>query len=208
MCMGGGNSASNAALQQQQQQQGTINSNISQINSAFSNRQGQYNDYLNALNKSYQTQLNLQQSQSSRGLKFAMARSGMTGGSVAADQGAELKREMGQGTVTASEQAQAKLAALQSSDQASKNQMVSLAESGANIGNAAAQTSTALQANINNAQSALGPDTLGNAFGGIANTVNSINTAAASRMGLRAAQSYANPFSNSSGTNSGYSGMP
>jgi hypothetical protein len=203
MCFGGGN-ASQAATQQQEQQNAEVSSNIAGINSAFANRQGQYNDYLNALNKSYQTQLNYQQASASRGLKFALARGGMTGSSVAADQGAELQREMGQAQVTSEEQAQAKLAGLQSSDLASKQQMISLAESGANIGNAAQQTATALQSNIQGAQTNLGPNTLGQMFGGITNTVNNMNTAASTRMGLRAAQAYTNPFSNSAATNSGY----
>jgi hypothetical protein len=203
MCFGTGN-ASQAATQQQEQQNATTAASISSINSAFANRQSQYNDYLNALNKSYQTQLNYQQAQSSRGLKFALARGGMTGSSVAADQGAELQREMGQAQVTAEQQAQAKLASLQSSDLASKQQMISLAESGANIGNAAEQTATALQANLQGAQTALGPNTLGQMFGGITNTVNNMNTAAATRMGLRAAQAYTSPFTNSASTSSGY----
>lgn len=198
MCMSTSNAAAQAQQQQQQQQQ-AINSQIQQINSAFANRQSQYNNYLTALNQSYQTQLNLQQSQASRGLKFALARNGMTGSSVAADQGAELQRENAQGQITAEEQAQAKLAGLESSDVATKNQMISLAEAGGNIGNAAQQTATALQANIQNAQQNLGPNTLGQVFGGVSNTVNSLNTGAQQRLGFRAA--YANPFTSAtSGT--------
>lgn len=206
MCFGSNNSATQAATQQAQTQQADINNSIGQINAAFANRQGQYNNYLSALNSSYQQQLNLQQADASRGLKFALARSGMTGGSVAADQGGVLQREMGQGTLTAAEQAQAKLAGLQSSDVASRQQQIALAESGANIGNAGAQTATALQANLNSAQSNLGPDTLGNVFGGITNTVSAMNTAAQTRLGLRAAQSYTNPFSNAANTNAGFGG--
>ena len=205
MCGSTGNAA-DAAAAQQADQQAAVQNSISQINSAFAGRQAQYNDYLSALNKSYQTQLNLQQAQSSRSLKFALARGGLTGSSVAADQGAELQREMGQGTVNAEQQAQAKLASLQSADVASKQQEIALAESGANIGNANQQTATALQANLNNAQANLGSDTLGNAFGGITNTINNYNTAAQTRLGLRAAQAYTNPFSNSSTTNAGFTG--
>jgi len=206
MCMKPDNSASNAALQQQKDQQANIDRNVSAINDAFANRQGQYDNYLSALRKSYGTQLDVQQAQAGRGLKFALARGGLTGGSAAASQGAELQREEGQARVGAEEQAQAKLAGLQSSDVASKQQMISLAESGANVGNAAQQTATALAANLNNAEGALAPNTLGQMFGGVTNTITGMNTAAAQRMGLRAAQAYANPFSNSTTTNSGFSG--
>jgi hypothetical protein len=207
MCYGGGsNSATQQAEQQQQEQTQAVSQNVAAINSAFAGRQQQYSNYLGALNQSYQQQLNLQQSQAARQLKFSLARGGLTGSSVAADQGGELQREMGQGQITAEEQAQGKLASLESADAAEKQQMISLASSGANIGNAAQQTATALQSNIQNAQSALGPNTLGQVFGGISNVSNSMNTAAATRLGLRAAQAYANPFSQGSNTNAGFSG--
>lgn len=204
MCFGGGNNAAAAATKQQADQQQNINSNVSAINNAFQGRQGQYNDYLGALNKSYQTQLDLQQQNASRGLKFSLARNGQTGGSVAADQGGELQKEMAQGQITAEQQAQAKLAGLKSSDQAEKQQLISLAQSGANIGNAGMQTADSLQANLEGAQKDLGPNTLGNIFGGVANTIDKYNTAAQSRLGLRAAQSYTGAFSNNTGTNAGY----
>lgn len=204
MCYGSSNKATTAATQQQADQQSSINQNVASINSAFAGRQSQYDSYLGALNTSYQSQLNLQDQTASRNLKFALARNGQTGGSVAADQGGELQKEMGQGEVTAQEQAQGKLAGLESADQAEKQQMISLAQSGANIGNAGEQVATSLQANLGNAQSALGPDTLGNIFGGISNTITGYNTAAQSRLGLKAAQAYTGPFSNNATTNAGY----
>jgi|GEM_PF-4174839 len=206
MCMSSGSSAATQAAQQASTQQANIEQNTAAINGAFANRQQQYGSYLSALNSSYQTQLNQQQANSSRQLKFAMARGGLTGSSVSADQGAELQREMGQGQLTAEEQAQAKLAGLESSDVAEKQQMLSLAQSGSNIGDAAQQTATALQANLSNAQSALAPNSLGNVFGNLTNTITGMNTAAASRLGLKQAQAYTGAFSNSTSTNSGFAG--
>lgn len=205
MCYGGNNAAATAQTQQAQQQQ-SINSNVSAINNAFQGRQGQYNDYLSALNSSYQTQLNQQQADASRGLKFSLARNGQTGGSVAADQGGELQKEMGQGQITAEQQAQGKVAALQSSDQAEKQQLISLAQSGANIGNAGEQVADSLNANLQGAQANLGPNTLGQIFGGVTNSISNYNTAAQSRLGLKAAQAYTGAFSNSTSTNAGYKG--
>ena len=208
MCFPSSNSATQAAQTQASNQQATIAGSIANINAAYGNRQSQYDSYLKALNTSYQQQLNTQQAAASRGLKFSLARGGLTGSSVAANQGAELQKEMGQGTLTAAEQAQAKLAGLQSSDIASKEQMMSLATSGAQIGNAGQQMGTMLQANLNNAQSALAPNTLGNVFGGITGVASNMNTAAQTRLGLRAAQAYANPFSNATSTAGGYGGGP
>jgi hypothetical protein len=82
--------------------------------------------------------------------------------------------------------------------------MLSLAESGANIGNAAEQTASALSANLANAQQNLGPNTLSNVFGNLTNTTNQMNTNAQTRMGLKAAQAYTGAFSNNATTNSGY----
>lgn len=206
MCFGGGGNAAAAAAQQQANQQQNINQNVNSINDAFQGRQGQYNDYLKALNTSYQSQLATQQGDASRGLKFALARNGQTGGSVAADQGGELQKEEGQGEITAAQQAQAKLAGLKSSDQAERQQLISLAQSGANVGNAGLQTADALSANLEGAQKELGPNTLGNIFGGVANSISGYNTAAQQRLGLRAAQAYTGPFSNSTSTNAGYTG--
>lgn len=206
MGFGSTNKASTAATQQQAVQQQQINSNVSAINNAFQGRQGQYDDYLKALNTSYSTQLNQQQADASRGLKFSLARNGQTGGSVAADQGGELQKEMGQGQITAEQQAQAKLAGLKSSDQAEKQQLISLAQSGANIGNAGQQVADSLSSNLEGAQSNLGPNTLGNIFGGVSNSISNYNTAAQARLGLRAAQSYTGAFSNSTSTNAGYKG--
>src|ERR1700690_2298496 len=131
MCYGSSNNPTQQAQQQQEQQQQNINSNVTAINNAFQGRQSQYNDYLGALNKSYQTQLGTQQADASRGLKFSLARNGQTGGSVAADQGGELQKEMAQGQITADQQAQGKLAGLESSDSAEKQQLISLAQSNA-----------------------------------------------------------------------------
>ncbi len=198
--------AAATAANQATQQQDAINQSVQGINAAFANRQAQYSNYLGAINTSYQTQLAQQQASASRQLKFSLARGGLTGSSVAANQGGELQREMGQGQVTAQEQAQAKLASLQSSDQATKDQAISLAESGASTGNAAQQTATQLSANLQGAQQNLGPNTLGSVFGGLTNTYTSMNNAAQARLGLRAAQAYTNPFSNTASTASGYGG--
>lgn len=203
MCGGGGN-ATAAAQQQEQERQAQIASTVDTINKAFAGRTSQYNTYLDALRKSYGTQLNYQQANAQRNLKFSLARAGLTGGSVAADQGGELTREAGAARIGAEQQAQAKTAALQSSDEATRQQMISLAQSGASIGEPGIQTANMLAANLGNAQANLAPDTLGNVFGGVTNSINAYNTAAQTRLGLRAAQAYTGAFSNAPTTNAGY----
>lgn len=197
MCGGGGN-ATAAAQQQEAQRQAAIATNVNGINSAFANRQPQYQQYLGATRNLYQTELGRQQGIASRNLKFATARSGLTGSSVSADQGNELGREMAAGTLQAEQKSQGALSQLQSQDQAERLQMISLAQSGADIGNSATQTADALRANLGTAMSSQTASGLGDVFGGITNSVTNTQNAAMTRRGLQAANAYANPFTRGS----------
>jgi hypothetical protein len=183
MCGGGGNAAA-AAQQQEAQRQAEISSNVNSINSAFTNRAPQYSQYLDATRKLYQTEVGRQQGIASRNLKFALARNGQTGGSVAADQGNELGREMAQGTIQAEQKAQGDLTKLQSQDQAQRLQMISLAQSGADIGNAATQTADALRANLGSAMAGSTANTVGDVFGNLSKNYENFQTAAMTRKGL------------------------
>lgn len=189
MCGGGGN-ASAAAQQQENQRQAQIGQSVNQINSAFANRQPQYDQYLNATRNLYQTEVGRQQGIASRNLKFALARNGQTGGSVAADQGDELGREMAQGTIQAEQKAQGSLSSLQNQDNAERLQMISLAQSGADIGNAATQTSDALRANLGSAMAGQTANSVGDVFGGITKDLNNFQTAAMTRKGLNNSNQY------------------
>src|ERR1700740_3316319 len=101
MCMGGSDKATQAAQQQETDRQNKINANIASINGAFSNRAPEYANFKTALQQQYQTELNRQQAIAGRNNKFALARSGLTGGSAAVDAGRLLGQEEAQGTVTA-----------------------------------------------------------------------------------------------------------
>lgn len=185
MCGGGGN-ASAAAQQQEAAREATISGNVKDINSAFGNRSGQYADYAKALQGQYETELNRQQAIAARNLKFSNARSGVTGGSTAVDQGALLGQETAAGTLKAQQAVGSATAGLQAKDEATRQQMISLAQSGGDIGNAATQTANALQANIGNAQQTNVEQGLGDVFGGITANVTAQQNAAALRSGIYA----------------------
>ena len=185
MCMGGGgDSASKAAAAQEAQRQQTISDNVTAINSAYANRGAQYSDYQNALQQQYATELNRQQATAARNLKFALARGGLTGGSAATDQGKLLGQETAQGTLAAQQQVQGAVSNLKAKDEATRQQMISLAQSGGDIGNAKA---------VNVEQG------LGDVFGGISKNIEAQNNAAALRKGISTGSAYANPFSRTSG---------
>lgn len=189
MCGGGGNAAA-AAQQQEAQRQATISQNVNAIDSSFANRAPQYGQYLAATRNLYQTELGRQQQIAARGQKFALARSGLTGSSVAADQGNELGREMAQGSIAAEQKAQSGLANLQSQDNAERLQLISLAQSGADIGNAAQQSTDALRANLGSAMAGSTASGLGDIFGGVTQSVNNFNNAAAARKGVNNSNQY------------------
>lgn len=190
MC-GSSNQASRQAAAQQQQTQNQINSNVAGINSAFAGRGQEYSDYQKALEGQYQTELNRQQAIATRNSKFATARNGLSGGSAAVDAGTMLGQEEAQGTVNAQQQVQSAVAKLEANDQATKQQMISMAQAGGNIGNAAQMTADALRANIGNAQNVNAAQGLGTVFGDVTTAYNNEQQAAALRTGVLKGQTYA-----------------
>lgn len=198
MC-GSSNRAARAAEQAERERQARVGANVESINRAFAGREGQYADFLDALRSYYTSDLNRQQQDASRQLKFALARSGLTGGSQAAYAGKELAREANRGAITAEQRAQNALASLRAQDEQSRLAMISLAQSGQNIGDAATQTANALRANINAAQSEGLASGLGDVFGNTAATYKAMKEAAALRRGLKDSEIYASPFTRGSG---------
>jgi len=183
--------ASKQAAAQQQASQNQINANVAGINSAFANRGQEYSDYQKALQGQYQTELNRQQAIATRNSKFATARNGLAGGSAAVDAGTMLGQEEAEGTVNAQQQVQSAVAKLEANDQATKQQMISMAQAGGNIGNAAQMTADALRANIGNAQNVNAAQGLGDVFGNTTTAYNNEQQAAALRNGVLKGQTYA-----------------
>lgn len=181
--MGTGNQAAKTAAATNDAQNQQIQQSVQQITSAFGSpqRQAQYNTYGQNLNDYYTGQVNTQESTNARNLKFAMARSGLTGGSEAADSNTQLQKDYSQALLQASQQAQAGKAALEQSDVNSKNQLIGLAQQGNFTGSIPGQVATAQSAALDSAK-AYGPaNSLGNLFAGTANIWGNEATAAANR---------------------------
>lgn len=198
MC-GGGGGAQDQAKGMEQQRQAAIAKTVGDINTAFSGREGQYKDFITARRAQYGDELARQQKQAVKQNKFALARNGLTGGSVQVDTGKKLADDLNLGTIAAENKAGGELASLKAADENSRNQMISLAQSGASIGNGSAQTASALRANIESARAGSVPDTLGKVFGDTADIYKQMSEQAAIRKGLRYSSLYANP-------NQGYGG--
>lgn len=181
--MGTNTSAADAAQAADAARQQQINQSIGKIQSAYSNpaRQQQIEQYGQNLSKYYTGQVNDQEAVNARNLKFAMARSGLTGGSAAVDSNTQLQKDYTKGLLAAAQQAQGGKAALQQADINSENQLTSLATQGAYIGSGPAQAFQAQQAASGGAANYANANALGNLFGGTAQIYQNEQTAAANR---------------------------
>jgi hypothetical protein len=200
--MGMSSSASSAASASNTQQQNQINGTIAQINSAFNSpsRQSQYASYGNELDKYYTNNVNQQEATNARNLKFAMARSGLTGGSEAVDSNTQLQKDYTQGLLQASQAAQAGQASLEQSDISSKNSLIAQAEQGAYLGSIPSAVASATSANLGAAQNYSNANALGNLFAGTSQIYNNEQTAAANRMAQQS------PIGSIYGASSSYGG--
>lgn len=175
-----------SAAAMEAERQARISANVGNINSAFAGREGQYAAFADALRKKYTGDLTRQYDTAGRNLKFELAGAGLTGGSAAKDQGADLARQMTEGTVAAEQQVGSAEAGLRSADENARMQMISLAQAGGDIGNAATQTGNMLRANYD--ANTAGAKGLGDVFGGTAATYKAMQEARNLRRGLSTAQ--------------------
>lgn len=181
--MGTGNSAANAANAANAQQQRDITNAVNQITSAYNNpnRVSQYNAYQKNLGDYYTNQVNDQEAVNARNLKFAMARSGLTGGSASVDANTQLQKDYTQGLLNASRTAAAGTSALEQSDINAKNQLIGLAQQGNFTGAIPSQIASAQSASLGAAQNFGNANSLGNIFAGTAGIYQNEQTAAANR---------------------------
>lgn len=187
--------AAKSAAQQEADRQARISSNVADINSAFSGRQPQYDAYGAALRERLNTDLARQRENATRQTKFSLARGGLTGGSAAIDAARTLGRENQEGVLAAERKARGGVADLMGKDEQARTQLISLAQSGGDIGNAGAQTAQLLRANLEGADSNALVSGLGDVFGNTAATYKAQQDAAARRRGLSEASTYAKAFS-------------
>lgn len=181
--MGTGSSAANAANAANAQQQKDIQNSVNQITAAYSNpnRANQYAQYQKNLSDYYTGQVNNQEAINARNLKFANARSGLTGGSAAVDSNNQLQKDYTTGLLNASQQAQAGTSALEQADINAKNQLISLAQQGNFTGAIPTQIAQSQNAALQGAANYGNANALGNVFAGTAGIYQNEQIAAANR---------------------------
>lgn len=186
--MGGpSDSAQRAAQAQQQQQQAAIDQSQAQINAIFDNPQRQANidDFVNATRQYYQQDLDKQKANADRNLKFALAKSGLTGGSEQVDQQEQLGESYAKGQLQAEQKALGAGANLQDADEQARQRLIALATSGLDATNAATQSAEALRSDLQSARSQAQTDALGDMFGTFNNFAKNVDTAKQERRGLQ-----------------------
>ncbi len=189
--------AERRATQAEEARSARISGNVKDINQAFAGREPQYAQLGDALRTQLNTKLAQQRGQATRQSKFALARSGLTGGSAAVDVGRNLNREATEGTLNAERIAQKGVADLRSQDEQARTQLISLAQSGNDIGNAGMNAANMLRANLSTAGAGDITNNLGEVFASTAGTYRNMQDAAARRRGLQEAQTYGRAFSRS-----------
>lgn len=100
--------------------------------------------------------------------RFGLARAGLSGGSADIDSNAELTRRTSEGLIKAAGIGDQAAADLQTADERSRQNLISMAQSGIDTGQAAQMALSQLDANSANAASARSGATVGNLFGDLA----------------------------------------
>lgn len=155
-----------AAQEAEAERQALIDRNSARINSVFDDpsRQRGISDFLSGARKYYLDDLNEQKSEQDRQATFALARSGLSGGSRDVDLRRDLGKSYLKGVLTADRRAQAAAEDLRSSDQDLRRSLLSMASTGANVGNVGQQALTSMSGNIAAKRADLAQSGLGNLF--------------------------------------------
>ena len=190
---GGGDGGQGAAQRNEAARQAGIDRTITDINRLYDSegRRKQVTDYGADLLSYFTGDLNKQKTIADRDSKFALARSGQTGGSLAIDQGRQLGTDYQEGLLEAGRRAQSGMADLTAADEQSRLNLTSLAQNGLSATNAATQAAAAMRSALDNASATNKAMGLGNLFDSVTKAKTASETAAEKR---RADRVYAQPY--------------
>ncbi len=198
MGAGAGNSGVNQARRDEAARQARMATGERQVNAAFDSpeRAGQRNNFMDALRALFGQDAARQKGQADRRLKFANARSGLTGGSQAVDSNRRLGEEFQKGLVGNEARVQTAGADLALDDENARQSLISMIRGGADATATASRAMQLQSSNAQGAQSRAVTQGIGDIFGATADTYTRSEDAAARRRGMRDAQTslYAKPF--------------
>lgn len=168
MCFGGGGNAAAAAEQQERERQAQIAAANQRIQGIFGSpeRQSQIEDLRQATREYFQSDLDRQHDISGRRTKFALARSGLSGGSADIDLNRQLAEDYLRGLLEVDRRANSAASGLRAQDTATKTSLFQQILGGLDATTAATEASRALQQNVSLAKSDAYQQGLGDLFGG------------------------------------------
>lgn len=206
MCGGGGSSkVADEQLRMEKERQAAITSGIGAVNKAFDNpnRQAQYEEFLAARRRLNQDELATAQQDAQRQNKFALARSGLVGSRQQIDRGTDLGKAYQRGLVMAEQDAQSGLTGLRDADEANRQRLIQLVQSGADATTASSSALRSMQSSLEGAKASAVPNAIGNVFGNFSDLYKRSQDRAAERDAMR----YLDQLYNTS-NRWGYAGAP
>lgn len=163
---GGSDKSAKQARKAEEKRLASISTTQAAINRVFNGagREAEIADVVGALREQGTTELNEQKADTDRGLKFALARGGLIGGSTQLDQQRDLSKAYGKGLLDIERQAQGAGASLRAADQDARARLISLATSGLDATTAAQQSAQALRSNLETSRSTAVAQGVGDVF--------------------------------------------
>lgn len=189
--MGGGSDrAAREAQQAEQERRRSIAEGTSAVNRIFDApaRQQQYSSLVEAVRKLLTGDLTQQKGIADRRSKFALARSGLVGGSQETDSNIRRGEEFQRGALDIENRAQGAGADLRAQDEGTRSSVLQSIYAGMDATTAAQRAGSAMQANAGAARGQALAGGLGDIFGSSADTYRRQEEAAERRRGVRDAQ--------------------
>lgn len=165
---GSSNRASQQAQQAEEARLRAIQQTQGRINQVYNapGRQAEIADAVGANRDLGTRALNEQKALQDRQLKFALARSGLTGGSTSIDQASELGKQYNTGLLQVDQRARQVGADIEAADQDNRGRLIQLATSGLDATSAAQMAASGLRTSLETARNASNVSDIGNVFGG------------------------------------------
>lgn len=166
---GGNDNAQRDAQREEDRRRAEITRNTQQANAVFDSpeRQSQYEDFYGATRQLGMQDLDKQKSNADRQAKFALARSGQTGGSRARDVGTQLGEDYIKGLLTVDQRALGAKSDLMAADNDARQNVLSMVMSGMDLTTANSNAASALRSNLNAGEATRMAGGLGDLFGGV-----------------------------------------
>lgn len=161
-----GESAADVAARLEMERQANIKATQERVNKVFNDptRERDISDFVSAVRTRALEDLNRQNTDASRELRFSLARGGLTGGSVNVDQNRRMADDYNRGLLNVESRAQGAGAQLEAADQDARARLIQLATSGLDATTAATQAAAGLRSNFENAKSQAYGEQLGDQF--------------------------------------------